>query len=180
MATDSRPLVRYGLMSPEGEDMSSNFSDGQLAQLAASLEAADWTPNDVTLLGQAGRDRLIGIRDLLRRGVDIVAAIIEGRTELWLHDSQRVGWVGGRTILAHLTDTGLLVSCADLAELEAIRAKGIVFFRQHFAGNLIFGWRGVQGDSVPYLLEFDDEVVLNWRWLGYNFWLADNPALRRK
>ena len=73
----------------------SHYSDGQLVQLAVSLEAADWTPADVTLLGQAGRDRLVGIRDSLRRGRggDIVAAITEGRTELWLasHPGHRLG-----------------------------------------------------------------------------------------
>jgi hypothetical protein len=157
----------------------SHFSDGQLAQLTASLEAADWTPNDVTLLGQAGRDRLIGIRDSLRRGGDIVSAIVEGRTELWFHPDQERVWVRGRAILAHLTETGLLAGCADIAELEAIQAKGLPFFRKYFAGKAVFGWRGVRDGRVPYLVESDGEVVLDWYWLD-SHWLALYPALRRK
>jgi len=178
MATIPLPL-ETGHMCPKEKDMSSNFSDGQLRQLGNSLAASDWTPEDLTLLGQAGRDRLIGIRDSLRRGGDIVAAIAEGRTELWLHDDQKNGWVQGRKILRYLTDTGLLASCADLDELKAVQSKGIKFFRQHFAGKAPFAWRGVRDDYVPYLVEDDGEVVLYWGRLG-DFWSAGSPALRRK
>jgi len=156
-----------------------HFSDGQLRQLGNSLKAADWSPEDLTLLGQAGRDRLVGIRDSLRRGGDIVVAILENRTELWLASGQNTGWVRGRVILAHLTDTGLLASCVDLDELKAIQAKDIQFFRQHFAGKIVFGWRGVQDDSVPYLIGLGVKVLLYWRYLDY-YWSADYPALRRK
>lgn len=156
-----------------------SFSDGQLRQVGNALEAADWTPEDVTLLGQAGRDRLVGFRDLLRRGGDIVAAIIEGRTELWLAPGQDTGWVQGRAILAHLTETVLLAGCADLDELKAIQAKGLLFFRQHYAGKVIFGWRGVRGVSVPYLVGSGGGVVLSWHRLD-DGWSADGPALRRK
>ena len=159
------------------KDMS--FSKGQLRQVGNSLTVAEWSAEDLTLLGQAGRDRLIGIRDSLRRGGDIVAAIVDGRTELWLHEGQRCAYVRGHVILRHLTKTGLLASCADLAELEAIEAKGIVFFRQHFAGKVVFGWRGVQGENVPYLFESGGQVMLDWYWLDY-FWYSLSPALRRK
>ena len=105
----------------------SHFSDGQLRQWGNALEAAEWTAEDMTLMGQAGRDRLVGIRDGLRRGGNIVEAIVAGETELWLHPDQISGVVQGRKILNHLTETGLLASCADLEELEAIQAKGIDF-----------------------------------------------------
>ena len=167
-------------MSPERkEDMSSTFSDGQLRQAGNALAAADWSTEDLTLLGQAGRDRLIGIRDSLRRGGDIVSAIVGGRTELWLAPGQDTGWVGGRKILSRLTDTGLLASCADLNELKAIQAKGINFFRQHFAGRAIFGWRGVLDGRVPYLFGLGAWVVRGWGHLDDD-WNAFNPALRRK
>ena len=159
--------------------MSHNFSDGQLKQVGGALAAADWTPEDLTLLGQAGCDRLVGIRDSLRRGGDIVAAIIEGRTEPWLAPDQDTNWVRGRAILAHLTETGLLASCTDLDELKAIQAKGIDFFREHFRGKVIFGWRGVQGESVPCLVGGDGWVVVRWGRLG-DSWSAGSPALRRK
>jgi hypothetical protein len=156
-----------------------SFSDGQLRQWGNALEAADWTAEDMTLMGQAGHDRLIGIRDSLRRGGEIVAAIEGGKTELWLAPGQDTGWVQGRKILAHLTNTGLLAGCADLAELEAIRAKGLEFFRRYFAGKALFGWRGVQDGLMPYLVEYDDKVILFWLHLD-NDWYAFYPALRRK
>ncbi len=40
----------------------SHFSSGQLNQLGNALEAADWTTDDVTRLGQSGKDRLTQIR----------------------------------------------------------------------------------------------------------------------
>src|SRR3989338_2289636 len=128
----------------------SHFSDGQLQQAGNALAAADWSTEDLTLMGQAGRDRLIGIRDSLRRGGDIVTALNEGRTGLWVDEGPKTGWAQGHKILKHLTDTDLLVSCVDTTELKAIQAKGIDFFRQHFAGKVVFGWRGVQDDDVPY------------------------------
>jgi hypothetical protein len=168
-----------GTCATKEEDMSSNFSRGQLRQVGNSLAAAEWSAEDMTLLGQAGRDRLVGIRDSLRRGGDIVTAI-EGRTELWLHEGQKGNqYPRGRVIYAHLQETGLLASCADLAELEAIKAKGIEFFRQHFAGKAIFGWRGVQDGRVPCLIECGGRVVLLWDWLD-SHWNSNSPALRRK
>jgi len=153
----------------------SHFSEGQLRQVGNSLAAADWTAEDMTLMGQAGRDRLIGMRDSLRRGMDIVAAIVEGRTELWLAPGQDTGWVLGHTILTHLTETGLLAGCIDLAELEAIKAKGIDFYRKHFRGKAIFAWRGVRGDSVPCLIGCGGGVVLDWGWLGGD-WSASSTS----
>ncbi len=157
-----------------------SFSPGQLRQLGNALEAADWTAADMTLMGQAGRDRLVGFRDSLRRGGDIVAAIIEGRTELWLAPGQNTGSVEGRDILNHLAKTDLLASCTDLEELKAVQAKGVEFFRQNFTGKFLHGWRGVQGEEVPYLSERSHEVLLNWRHLDEGLWADNCPALRRK
>ena len=152
------------------------FSAGQLNQLGGALEAAGWSAEDVTRLGQAGHECLAEIRSSLS---GIVAAIEGGQTELWLAPGQAESWVRGRAILAHLTDTGLLSGCADLAELKAIQAKGLDFFRKYFRGKAVFGWRGVRVGFVPCLIEYGDEVMLDWRWLDY-FWIALSPALRRK
>lgn len=42
-------------------------------------------------------------------------------------------------------------------------------------------YRMVQNDngnlSVPYLIEYDGQVNLNWNWLDNN-WNVNNPALR--
>ncbi|MCX6752525.1 MAG: hypothetical protein NTZ87_03455 [Candidatus Nomurabacteria bacterium] len=120
------------------------FTSGQLNQLGDKLEAVGWTAEDITNLGQASRVRLDEIRLSLSRG-DIILAIETGKTELWLLEEQKTDWVQGRKILTHLTENSLLAGCADLDELKIIQAQGIEFFRKHFAGKAVFGWRGVQG-----------------------------------
>ena len=156
----------------------SHFSGGQLNQLGDKLEAAGWRAEDITNLGQASVERLIEIRQSLSAS-DIIAAIEAGKTELWLHDDQKTGWGRGRVILKHLTDTGLLVGCVGVPELKVIQAKGLPFFRQHFAGKAIVGWRDVQDDNVPYLIELGGKVVLLWYLLDRSFF-ASYPGLRRK
>ena len=126
------------------------------------------------LYGEFGR-----VLDGALAAPDIIAAIEAGRTELWLHPDQANRWVNGRVIQRHLTDAGLLAGCIDLAEAKAIQAKGIDFWRKHFAGKVIVAWGGVQDDSVPYLYENEDEVVLYWDWIGRHFY-SSIPALRRK
>lgn len=157
----------------------SHFSDGQLRQVGNSLEMADWTPEDLTLFGQAGRDRLVGIRDGLRRGRDILGVIERGQMELWLAPGQVESCVQGYVVYDHLQKTGLLAGCADFAELEAIQAKGVVFFRKYFRGKAVFGWRDLEDSCVPYLVEFNNEVVLDWYHLDFYF-STISLALRRK
>src|SRR3989338_8616139 len=149
----------------------SQFSSGQLNQLGDALEAAGWTPEDVTRLGQAGLERLAEIRMSLVPKSDIVLAIENGGTELWLHPEQKTGWVGGRKILAHLTDGNLLEGCVGVPELKAIQAQGLPFFRKYFRGKAVVGWRGVQDDRVPYLIVHDGKVVLD-RFHLDDYWSA--------
>src|SRR3989344_3433023 len=91
--------------------------------------------------------------------------------ELWLHEKQRTGRIQGHDLYKYLEDEKMLESCLGLTDLLAIQAKGIAFFRKHFAGKAIFGWKSaVQNaacrQSVPYLYGHGVEVVLDWRWLG--------------
>jgi hypothetical protein len=103
--------------------------------------------------------------------------------EQWLHDGQKGGrYVKGDVLYAHLKETNTLKSCLGLRDLEEIQKKGIAFFRKHFKGKAVFGWRSVvqhQSGSlnVPYLCEGGVEVVLIWRWLG-SAWFDVDPALR--
>lgn len=152
------------------------FSAGQLNQLGDALASAGWKAEDVTSLGQAGRERLIEIRNSVS---GIVAAIEGGKTELWLHPDQSSGWVQGRKILAHLEENGLLADCVGEDELRAIQTRGIEFFRQHFADKAVFGWKTIRGIDVPYLIGHGGGVMLSWRWLDYR-WHANHPALCRK
>ena len=103
--------------------------------------------------------------------------------ELWLHEGQKGGkWVKGQVIYDHLKANNMLDGCLGLADLLAIQAKGIAFFRQHFAGKAVFGWKSAVrrrdgGLYVPYLYGYGDKVVLCWRWLDVD-WNDNNPAAR--
>lgn len=101
----------------------------------------------------------------------------------WLHSKQKKGGVvRGEVIHAELIKKKLIPSCLGLADLLGIQAKGVEFFRQHFKGKAVFGWRSVVpnrvGDlDVPYLVESDGGMVLLWDSLVYD-WGATSPALR--
>lgn len=103
--------------------------------------------------------------------------------EQWLHEGQKNGGcVKGQKIYKHLKNNNMLESCLGLADLLAIQAKGIDFFRKHFAGKAVFGWKSVVWTrigylNVPCLYESGGKVYLDWYWLG-NGWYGDNPALR--
>lgn len=106
-----------------------------------------------------------------------------GKLEQWLHDSQKNGGVcKGKLIYEHLISNNMLESCAGLRDLEEIQKRGIDFFRKHFAGKAVFGWKSVVLDrrgflNVPCLIEDDGQVVLHWYWLGRDGDDA-SPALR--
>lgn len=105
--------------------------------------------------------------------------------EQWLHDGQKEEkWTEGNKIYAHLKKNDMLKTCLGLRDLEEIQKKGIALFREHFKGNVVFGWKGVvvvrnrYGDlGAPCLYGGGGAVVLNWYWLNFN-WDGNNPALR--
>jgi hypothetical protein len=102
--------------------------------------------------------------------------------EEWLHDGQKQSVVRGQVIYDHLEKNDMLKTCVGLPELQAIQKLGIAFFRRHFAGKRVYGYRSAvrarDGHSrAPDLVERDGEVVLRWYWLGYD-WNALEPALR--
>lgn len=103
--------------------------------------------------------------------------------EWWFHDRQKNGkFVEGNIILTYLEETDTLKTCLGLRDLEEIQKKGVAFFRKHFQGELVFGWKSVVciggGDLyVPCLHEDGDEMVMDWVWL-YRSWGARVPALR--
>lgn len=107
--------------------------------------------------------------------------------ERWLHDGQKGGkWIEGNKIYAHLKGTpdkpGDLKNHLGTRDLEEIRKKGIAFFREHFKGKAVFGWKGVvrrrSGDlRVPCLYEDGGKVVQGWFCL-VNGWDDNDPALR--
>ena len=105
------------------------------------------------------------------------------KLEQWLHDGQKDGKsVKGQVIYDHLKSSGLLEGCVGLADLLAIQQKGVAFFRRHFTGKAVFGWKSAVRDaggslSVPSLYGHGGEVVLDWGWLGSD-WDGDGPALR--
>lgn len=107
---------------------------------------------------------------------------LDDGVEQWLHPEQEKGCVKGTVIHEYLKDHNLLPTCLGFRELLAIQAKGVDFFRRHFQGKAVFGWKGVvlprDGNlHVPCLIEDDGEVVLYWYWLESG-WNAYYPALR--
>ena len=103
--------------------------------------------------------------------------------EQWLHDGQKSGKsIEGNKIYDHLKKTDTLKTCLGLRDLEEIQKKGIVFFRNHFKGKVVFGWASIVRYCigslfVPYLYGNGGRVVLRWRCLGYD-WVSANPGLR--
>ncbi len=110
------------------------------------------------------------------------AEIDPSKAEQWLHDSQKTGVVTGTVIHDYLVEKKMIESCYGLRELLAIQAKGIAYFRKHFKGMAVFGWKGTvrhRDDNlhVPYLVDDGGKVILHWYWLD-NDWSSRNPALR--
>ncbi len=105
------------------------------------------------------------------------------KVDLWLHEGQKNGGlIKGKVIYDHLLKEKMLGGCLNLQDLLAIKEKGIEFYRKHFSGKYLFGWKSVvrnDGRSLdcPYLDERGDEVVLYWRWLE-DVWLGRDPAGR--
>ncbi len=104
------------------------------------------------------------------------------RLRKWWHPKQKKGRVLGDVIHDVLVKKNLLSSCLGFADLLGIKAKGIEFFRQHFKGQAVFGWRSVVPNRdgyflVPCLVERGGAVVQRWLWLGHGFGAA-GPALR--
>ena len=105
------------------------------------------------------------------------------KTEQWLHDGQKDGkWIDGNKIYAHLKETDDLKNHYTLRDLEEIQKKGIVFFRNYFAGKAVFGWGSVVRDrngllSAPCLCGDGVRVVLLWRYLDC-YWFSNYSGLR--
>ena len=106
-----------------------------------------------------------------------------GAVEQWLHDGQKDGkLIEGNKIYNQLKETDTLKTCLGLRDLEEIQKKNIAFFRKHFKGKAVFGWRSIVRNrggnlSVPFLYEDGGEVVLSWRWVDDD-WVSSRPALR--
>lgn len=106
------------------------------------------------------------------------------KLERYLHPKQVDGYVTGNEILAELIAKEMLKWCLGVTDLQAIQARGVGFFRKHFNGKAVFGWKSVilSHDGrlyVPYLYENGDKVVLGWHQLG-NYWYSFHPALRHQ
>lgn len=105
------------------------------------------------------------------------------KTEQWLHHGQKDGKaIEGNKIYAHLKETGDLKNHFGLRDLEEIQKKDFIFFRKHFAREVVYGWSSVVRNlndtlSVPCLYGCDSMVVLRWHGLC-SFWGGNDPGLR--
>ena len=124
------------------------------------------------------------MREVMHPELEVIGPVSfdAGKLEQWLHHDQKTGVVRGQVIYDHLKSNDMLPSCLGLRDLEEVQKKGIKFFRKHFQGRAVFGWKSVVRDEsgdldVPYLIGNDGEVVLDWSWLDFD-WGSTSPALR--
>lgn len=103
--------------------------------------------------------------------------------EQWLHAKQKNGGcVVGNIIYDDINKPSVLADHLGLRDLEEIQKKGIMFFRKHFKGKAVFGWKSIVRDRsgrlrVPCLCGDGGGVILAWGWPGHD-WDDDSPALR--
>ncbi|MFA6215137.1 MAG: hypothetical protein WC768_01040 [Patescibacteria group bacterium] len=103
---------------------------------------------------------------------------------LWLHDGQKNGdVVNSKFVYYHLRDNGMLPTCLNLQDGEAIRGRGIAVFRKFFRDKEVFLWKAVVQDChgfirVPHLREVRSQVVVEWRRLGAGCFGDNYPAAR--
>ncbi|HTX86790.1 MAG TPA: hypothetical protein VMC41_01840 [Candidatus Nanoarchaeia archaeon] len=104
-----------------------------------------------------------------------------GVVKQWYHPDQESGVVEGKVIYNYLKDNDMIKDQLGLADLLAIQAKGIAFFRKYFSGKAVFGWKSVvRGGSdclcVPCLIEDGDRVIVCWYQLDFA-WVPSGPSL---
>lgn len=124
------------------------------------------------------------VKDILHPELESVGPVEYNidTVELWLSDAQKKGWyASGQVIYGYLEANDMLEGCLGFSDLLAIQARGIVFYRQHFAGKAVSGFksvvRGPYGNlQVPHLCS-GDEVVMIWSYL-YESLLDDHPVAR--
>ncbi|HEV7449594.1 MAG TPA: hypothetical protein VGP13_03610 [Candidatus Paceibacterota bacterium] len=97
--------------------------------------------------------------------------------EHWLHPRQMgAGQVMAEVVYEHLMDNRMLESCLSVRDGEEIRKQGIDVFRRFFGNNLLFLWKSVAKpvspdydfSRVPFLMDFGDELVLDWYLLTHS------------
>lgn len=103
--------------------------------------------------------------------------------EQWLHDGQKNGGrVAGTIIYGNINEPSVLSDHLGLRDLEEIQKKGIMFFRKHFMGKTVFGWKSIGRNRngilyVPCLYELCGGVILIWFFIERNL-SNQSPALR--
>jgi hypothetical protein len=182
--------------------MSTLFSIGQMNQLGDALEAAQFTPDDVTRLRSSGK--LLEIRDLIRGAVEIVVVkhIIDCDAdpfmpEGWKVESHRkhgkLEW-NPSNVRLHLSpnqQNNKVIQGNNLRkELEnepVLNANVADYLLAHpnlipeeWKGKYVFFWGTIYRDSggnlyIRYLCWNGNRWGWSDDWLGYD-WLSDNPA----
>ena len=93
------------------------------------------------------------------------------QVELWLNPKQS-GYKKtlGYIIYEDLKASDQLQNHLNLADLLAIKAKGVDVFRRLYGNKAVYGWASViRGDGnyyVPYLCAYINTVVIKWRCLS--------------
>jgi hypothetical protein len=101
--------------------------------------------------------------------------------ELYLHPKQKEGCILGTDLYQHLKNENLLEDCLTKKNLEEIQKLGLKEFNNYFKDKYVFAWNSVQPRLgsllVPYLIEYEGEVVVGWSWIA-DYFNSNYPALR--
>jgi len=103
--------------------------------------------------------------------------------EEWHYPESIGNQKSGQTIVDYLVARDDLGAQLGVEDLWAIQAKGIDFFRTHFAGKNIFAWKSAYNDgrviSVPFLTEVSGQVVILYDHSA-NLWRSRQAGWRFK
>ncbi len=106
----------------------------------------------------------------------------EPNLTLYFHEKKKTApWISGYDLEAHLKKTGLIDRCFSL---EDDLIKGWLAnpstYPEEFKGKWVYLWKSAQDRDgyrcVPCLDWRGGEVIVNWRWLSYD-WYSVGPAL---
>jgi len=104
------------------------------------------------------------------------------QVEEWLYPDQEAdGMDDGNAVYDLLVENSDLERHLGLADLVAIHAKGVEFYRKHYKDKALFAWKSIVQDEngafhTPYLVEDVNGFHILWHPLDW-IWGSDDPAL---
>jgi hypothetical protein len=124
------------------------------------------------------------------------------QSERWFHPQQIERGVPANHVFNKLQKDGLIERCFGLAELEAIKARGVHFFRKYFgvkrkwfvwntwSADYLYAWKTIivstidgwykDQHQVPFLHAYREELTLYWHKVAELGLESGSPAMLHK